>query len=289
MAYPYLSDLVRDLTGLELPLPLPMFGLLVATSLLIGIAVFGRELARISRERALPKPPEDLTGSFSMTVIFAGIIGARLFHIFEYWDDFLVDPMALIFARGGFTIFGALVFAVGAALIFLKIRRQPIGLTFDALAPTMMLGYAIGRIGCQLSGDGDWGIPANMAAKPEWLPLWLWSQTYDNNVVGILIPPPGVYPTPIYETLLSLMAFAVIWRLRRHSHADGWLFAVFLVLCGIERLLIEQIRVNVHLTIGGLEVTQAELISVGLIVAGIVGLIKLHRPRSALSSSAAAR
>jgi len=81
----------------------------------------------------------------------------------------------------------------------------------DAVAPALMLGYAVGRLGCQISGDGDWGIPADMALKPGWLPAWLWAQTYANNIFGAAIAPPGVYPTPIYETLLSLAAFGVLW------------------------------------------------------------------------------
>jgi phosphatidylglycerol:prolipoprotein diacylglycerol transferase len=147
----------------------------------------------------------------------------------------------------------------------------------DATAPAMMVGYAIGRIGCQVSGDGDWGIASNMALKPSWLPDWFWAQTYDNNIVGEIIAAPGVYPTPMYETMMALVCFLILWALRKHPFRMGWLFAVYLVLAGVERLLIEQIRVNPLLDIVGVMATQAQMIAVTLIVLGVVGTVALAR------------
>jgi phosphatidylglycerol:prolipoprotein diacylglycerol transferase len=88
----------------------------------------------------------------------------------------------------------------------------------------------IGRIGCQISGDGDWGIAANMALKPDWLPSWLWAQTYDNNIYGELIAAPGVYPTPIYETAMALLCFALLWPCGAIHSRIGWLFSLYLLL-----------------------------------------------------------
>lgn len=112
----------------------------------------------------------------------------------------------MIFTRSGFTIYGGLIFGVIAGTIFAGRRGIAIPALSDAVAPALMLGYAIGRIGCQISGDGDWGIPADLSLKPAWLPLRLWAQTYDHNIAGVLIAPPGVYPTPIYETVMALIA-----------------------------------------------------------------------------------
>jgi phosphatidylglycerol:prolipoprotein diacylglycerol transferase len=142
-----------------------------------------------------------------------------------------------------------------------------------------MLGYAIGRIGCQISGDGDWGIAADIAAKPAWLPTWFWAQTYEGNILGAILAPPGVYPTPMYEVLMALAAFALLWKLRVHHHRPGWLFAVYLMLVGVERLLIEFIRVNTTFTLFGVEVTQAQIISVACVIVGCVGMWLLSRPR----------
>jgi phosphatidylglycerol:prolipoprotein diacylglycerol transferase len=145
----------------------------------------------------------------------------------------------------------------------------------------MMLGYAIGRIGCQVSGDGDWGILADMALKPTWVPTMLWAQTYANNIVGSTIAWPGVYPTPMYEVFLAFICFGVLWTLRKHPYQSGWLFAVYMILAGGERLLIEQIRINPVLNFFGIHATQAEMISVLLILFGSFGVVFLSRRRDA--------
>src|SRR5712692_947899 len=262
MAFPYLSDFVRALTGFDLPLPLPMFGLMVALALLVSMWVTGLELRRLheagqiglARRRIKRKdgqhvevsvPPQAIVGEFGMFVLIVGIIGARIFHLLEYPHEFMADPWGMIFSRGGFTIFGGLIFGTIAGAIYVKRRGLSIRVFCDAVAPAMMLGYAIGRIGCQLSGDGDWGIPANLALKPGWLPAWLWAQTYDNNIIGVTIAPPGVYPTPIYETLMGLVFFGILWGLRKHPFQAGRLFALYLLLCGVERFSIELIRVKI--------------------------------------------
>ena len=95
-----------------------------------------------------------------------------------------------------------------------------------------------------------------MSLKPAWLPTWLWAQTYDHNITGVAIPPPGVYPTPIYETLLGLAAFGLLWAARKHPYRTGWLFALYLVLSGTERFFIELIRVNPHVQLFGLAASR---------------------------------
>lgn len=114
-----------------------------------------------------------------------------------------------------------------------------------------------------------------MALKPEWLPTWLWAQTYDNNIYGVVVAAPGVYPTPIYESAMALGCFALLWALRRHPFRAGWLFSLYMVLAGAERLLIEQIRVNVQFTLHGVQFTQAEFIAVAFLAAGLTGMALL--------------
>jgi phosphatidylglycerol:prolipoprotein diacylglycerol transferase len=124
-----------------------------------------------------------------------------------------------------------------------------------------------------------------MALKPGWLPTWLWAQTYDHNILGVLIPAPGVYPTPIYESLISMVCFALLWAVRNHPFKSGWLFSLYLLLAGAERLLIEQIRVNPVIELGALRATQAELIASTLVLFGILGMMLLSG-RSRRSPSA---
>lgn len=294
MSYPFLSDLVRDLTGVDLPLPMPMFGLFVALAVVVAAYFMKRELQRmyemgsVGPARVREKnqqgvvvdkavPPQDVVADFAMVVLFAGIVGARIFHILEHSDQFLLDPASLIFTRSGLSIFGGLIFGTLAGIYCVRRWQLPVRPLLDATAPAMMIGYAVGRIGCQVAGDGDWGIAANMALKPDWLPTWLWAQTYQNNIVGEVIALPGVYPTPMYETMMALVCFGVLWALRKHPFRMGWLFSVYLVLAGVERLLVEQIRVNPVLHVAGIMATQAQMIAATLIVLGTVGALVLAR------------
>ncbi len=153
---------------------------------------------------------------------------------------------------------------------------------FDAGAPALMLGYGIGRVGCHLAGDGDWGIAADLAAKPDFLPMWLWAETYPNNILGMTLPTGGVYPTSVYEFVACSALFGLLWVLRKHSFRAGWLFMVYLFLNGLERFSIEQIRVNRKMDLLGIDITQAELISLVLLVVGLTGTIILMRKPSTL-------
>ena len=255
MSFPFLSDLVKAVSGYDLPLPIPMFGIFVAIATLVAAGLLRRELERLHaagrigsvRLRAKSKDgtvtegnvaPQDLVPDLTVVVMFAGIIGARMFHILEHTEQFAADPWPMIFSRSGLSIFGGLIVGTLAGLVCVWRWKLPLRPLLDAAAPAMMIGYAIGRIGCQVSGDGDWGSAANMALKPDWLPTWLWAQTYDNNIFGELIAAPGVYPAPIYESAMALVCFAVLWKLRKHPLRTGWLFSVYLLLAGIERLLI---------------------------------------------------
>jgi phosphatidylglycerol:prolipoprotein diacylglycerol transferase len=289
-AYPYLSDLVKAWTGLDLPLPLPTFGLMVAIAVLVSMWLVGRELrrlheaARIGTVRRRVKgpdgryveqsvPPDEIRGDLVAITVITGLIGARVFSILDYPHEFAVDPWGMIFTRSGFSVMGGVIFGTLAGVVYVRRLGLPVLAVCDAVAPAMLLGYAIGRVGCQLSGDGDWGIPADLALKPDWVPAWLWAQTYDNNILGVTIPPPGVYPTPVYETLMTLVGFAILWSVRKHPFRPGWLFALYLVLSGVERLAIERIRVNAVFQVFGISATQAQLVSVVFIAMGIAGLL----------------
>ena len=290
MAYPFLSDLVRETTGLDLPLPVPMFGLLVAAAFVAVTLLFQSELKRLyeagrigaARNRIrradgvrvdVPVPPQDVASNLSLLVLFAGFIGARIFSFFEYPREFLADPWGSIFSRTGFTFYGGFVLGLVAGIAYAIRTRLAILPGLDAVAPAITLGYGIGRLGCQVSGDGDWGIAATLTSKPAWLPLWAWAETYDHNVAGVVLAAPGVYPTPLYEFAMALLAFAILWALRRHPFRPGWLFALYLVLSGTARFAVEQIRVNPVIHLAGIEGTQAEFVSAAVVLAGLAGLV----------------
>uniref|UniRef100_UPI0026EB65B7 prolipoprotein diacylglyceryl transferase n=1 Tax=Pedobacter glucosidilyticus TaxID=1122941 RepID=UPI0026EB65B7 len=157
----------------------------------------------------------------------------------------------------------------------------------DIGGPGMMLAYGVGRLGCQLSGDGDWGIE-NLSAKPNWLtwlPDWAWASKYPHNVINEGVPIAGcegkfcfelanpVYPTPLYEAVICILLFALLWAVKDRIKAPGLLFSIYLILNGVERFLIESIRVNSKYEVAGLSFTQAELISSVMVILGIAGIV----------------
>ena len=227
--------------------------------------------------------PQELTANILLISAGAGLVGAKIFHQLENWDTFIADPMGQLFSGGGLTFYGGLI--CGAAAVILYVRKYGIktGIIADAMAAPLMLAYGIGRVGCHTSGDGDWGI-ANLNPKPDWLqflPDWMWAYTYPNNVIRAgermaeCTDPLGVYcyelatpvyPTAVYEAMMGIILFTIIWRLRNSFSTPGMLFGVYLVFNGLERFSIEKIRVNNELYNG---FTQAEMISAGLIVFGL--------------------
>ena len=158
-----------------------------------------------------------------------------------------------------------------------------------------MLAYGVGRIGCQMSGDGDWGID-NLAPKPEWmsfLPDWMWSYTFPHNVINAGVPIEGctgkfcmelanpVWPTAFYEVIMSLAIFGILWAMRKHIKVPGALFFIYLAFNGVERFFIEKIRINSEYNILG-GITQAEIISFSLILTAIIGVTYLYKSKKAV-------
>ncbi|MBS4056419.1 MAG: prolipoprotein diacylglyceryl transferase [Bacteroidales bacterium] len=231
--------------------------------------------------------PYELTPVIVLIAAVTGILGAKLFHILENLQAFAGNPAGMLFTFDGLTFYGGLLTAAFAVAWYGQkngIHWRQLG---DMIAPSLILAYGIGRIGCQFAGDGDWGI-VNTMPKPAWLiliPDWLWAYHYPHNILGEGIPIAGctgrycfqleqpVFPTPVYETIMSLAIFAILWLIRKRLAVPGKLFAVYLILNGMERFLIEQIRINNTLDLFGIMVTQAQLISTGLILTGIVLLV----------------
>jgi phosphatidylglycerol:prolipoprotein diacylglycerol transferase len=255
------------------------------------------------RKQQLNKPekrkvrlwPQDRVGEITILALVFGLLGAKLFDIFENWSDFLEHPAAYLLSPSGLTFYGGLICAATAIIIYARKHKIPLVHLADAIAPPLMIAYAIGRIGCQVAGDGDWGI-VNTAPNPfNWLPDWMWSFRYPHNVNEVGIPIEGctgrfcnqlaqpVYPTPFYETVMGLVLFGILWSVRRRIRPFGALFALYLMLNGIERFLIEQIRVNNRLDFLGLQPTQAEVISVGLVLLGSALWIFLVKRRRVTS------
>jgi phosphatidylglycerol:prolipoprotein diacylglycerol transferase len=281
--YPRLSDLFRDVFGVAPPITIYSFGVMVALAILVGIWLAARELDRKyeagivggvrvgdGRDRG-EASPSALAGTLAVIAVVAGIVGAKLFTILGTPGRFLLDPAGMLFSMGGLTFYGGLIVAAGAIIGYLRRHDLSIPPVADAAAPGLMLAYGLGRVGCHLAGDGDWGIAADLAAKPDWLPMWLWAETYPNAIAGP--PAQPVYPTSVYEAIAAALLFGVLWALRTHPFRAGWLFSLYLVFNGIERFLIEKIRVTAEYQLFGFTPTQAQLIAVLLVAAGVAGLV----------------
>ncbi len=275
---------------------------------IIGLLMAGYKYWEKKRKQ-LPKPkwetidlhPYQLVGDITIVTMVTSLIGAKLFHNLENPGEFAADPVDALISFSGLSFYGGLVF--GAAGVLYYAHKKNIGKLYlvDAAAPGLMLAYGIGRIGCQLAGDGDWGIP-NDAPMPEWLsflPEWVWAYDYPNNVLGINLKEDFIYmgyesitgnawPTPLYEAVASIALFFVLWGIRKKITVPGILFSIYLIMNGVERFFIEKIRINPKYDLFGLQITQAEIISFCLVILGIAGIWYLNRHHKAASSGEAA-
>jgi len=284
------SDVLADFPGFLLSGQGSFVGGIVVGALLAWLRWRTKEKTKLAEPRTedVQVLPHEHAGNITITAAIWGLIGAKLFHWLENPDEvvaFLSDPTGKDIISG-LTMYGGLIVA-GAMVIRYFVRNGiPAWNGADAAAPGVMLAYGIGRIGCQVSGDGDWGIVNTTFLGPG--PRWLWQYDYPNNVNGVGVPitegtcfegyctmlPETVFPTPLYETMACLLLFGVLWMLRKRLKPAGSIFFLFLFLNGLERFFIEKIRVNVHV-LGN--ITQAEIISSALMIAGIGGLIWLRR------------
>ncbi len=370
--YPTFSDLLKDLTGFNILLPIQMFGLMVALAFVAAHYAITSELRRHSingnlkshfksvtiglpaskseliingifgfiisyklfylffnyaafnadpqdallslkgyfiggvlgaagmvywtylekKKQQLPQPitkqievfPYQLMGNITVIAAVCGIIGSKIFHNLENWDQFIQDPVGSMISFSGFTFYGGLICGFAGIIYYAKKKNLGIGYVIDSAAPGLLLGYGIGRLGCHLAGDGDWGIVSE-GTKPNWLsflPDWMWSFKFPHNVIseGIPIPgcvgrhcnelPFGVYPTSFYESMVAILLFFVLWSLRKRITMPGILFSIYLMMNGLERFFIEKIRVNNLYHVSGMAFTQAELISSMIFLIGVV-------------------
>ena len=278
---------------------LSLKGNIPAGLILAGVFVWFKY--REKEKHRLPQPkekteivyPHMLVSEFTMAAAIGGLLGAKMFHMLEYWNDFVADPIGMFFSGSGLTMYGGLIVGAIAVLWYGKKNNVPPLQLCDANAPGLMLAYGTGRLGCQLAGDGDWGI-VNHLPKPSFLnflPDWVWSYRYPNNVINDGIPlegctgqhcyqlAEGVFPTPLYESITCILLFFLMWSMRKKIVTPGIMFSWYLLFNGIERFLVELIRVNAKYHVAGIDFSQGQLISLLLILAGIAGLFYFRKKR----------
>ncbi|SFC65208.1 phosphatidylglycerol:prolipoprotein diacylglycerol transferase [Parapedobacter composti] len=233
--------------------------------------------------------PRDLIPTMLLWAGVTGFLGAKIFNVFE--DNRLSGAQGLmeLLDSSGLTFWGGLFFGA-ASYLYIGIRK---GIDWKHLADIgalgMLMAYGVGRMGCHLSGDGDWGI-VNKYEKPvEWLPQWAWSFRFPHNVInqGEYIPgcsgkycailPEGVFPTSLYEAATILFVFGVLWCVRKNIKVPGMMFAIYLFVVSMERFLIEFIRVNYKFDVWGVALSEAQLISIALLLLAVVVTVWLAR------------
>ena len=231
---------------------LQTFGLMLGIGFVVcGIAA-GQFLKEIGK-------PVDWAYEMVFAALVGGVVGARLWWVAENWSDAQDDLLGSLFSGSGLVWYGG---ALGgaAAVIFWAWRRNWLTLQMlDVASVPLAAGYAIGRIGCQLAGDGDYGIPWDGP----------WAMAYPDGTVPTT---DEVHPTPVYETLAMGLVAWFLWS-RRHSMRPGGLFALYLVLAGAERFLVEFLRRNDRIVAG---LTLPQLIALAMMVAGAVWLLRLR-------------
>ena len=290
------TDLVANPQDFILSIRGNLIGGIVIAALSVYLKWNENKKTKLATPKEIEKTvhPYELVGNMTMIAAVSGIIGAKVFHNLENMGAFIADPMGQLMAFSGLTFYGGLI--AGAFSVVWYTRRYKINILhlIDAAAPALMLAYGVGRIGCQMSGDGDWGID-NLAPKPEWmayLPDWMWSYTFPHNVIRSGIPMEDcgaqfwqpycyqlanpVWPTAFYEVVMCLLIFSFLWAIRKQIRVPGVLFCIYLGLNGIERFFIEKIRINTEYDILG-GITQAEIISSFLVIVAVLGIYLLNR------------
>jgi phosphatidylglycerol:prolipoprotein diacylglycerol transferase len=233
------------------------FGLFFALNFVAWGLLVGRRLREIGR-------PIDWAYEMVFWALIGGLVGARGYYLLQKGGSVSLGD---VFGGSGLIWYGGLLGGVVAVCVWAR-RRDFLGVTlFDLAAPGLALGYAIGRIGCQVSGDGDYGKAWDGP----------WAMSYPDGTVPT---PPGVavHPTPIYETLVMGLVAWVLWQLRDRVR-PGVLFALYLVFAGVERFLVEFIRRNADVFAG---LTAAQLESVAMFAAGVAWLVVVVRRHGTL-------
>jgi phosphatidylglycerol---prolipoprotein diacylglyceryl transferase len=247
------------------PLTLQTFGLCFAFAFLAAGALVWKRFGELGK-------PTDWAYEMAFSALIGGIVGSRVYFLAQNYDEVKNDLLGNLFSGAGLVWYGG---AIGGALAVLAWAywRGFLNLTLlDVAAPALALGYALGRCGCQLSGDGDYGKPWNGP----------WAMSYPNGTVPT---DRTVHPTPIYETLAMGLGAWILWQLRDRVRT-GCLFALYLIYAGTERFLVEFIRRNAEDSIG---LTSAQLESLGMMIIGTIWIAIVIRRHGGISLPAADR
>jgi phosphatidylglycerol:prolipoprotein diacylglycerol transferase len=281
------------------PFKVYSYGLMLGIGFLLGSYVLSAELKRRKLDPAMGN-------TITVLAIIFGIGGAKLLFLIEEWKDFVRDPFSMAFSPGGLTWYGGFILAMAVVFFYIRSKKVSFLKVWDCLGPALIIAYGVGRLGCHFSGDGDYGPPTRLPwgtiyaqgiAKPTYV-----LQDYFNrepemraawNYDSLRVIPAGVdklghritefdrvtplHPSPVYELLLGIIGFAILWAIRKKPLRDGVLFMIYLMLASTFRFLVEEVRLNPRIAFG---LTEAQLMSAVLFLLAVGGLFLLNRGRA---------
>ena len=240
------------------PLDLQAFGLALALGFLAAGAIAAKRLREVGK-------PADWAYEMIFAALVGGLVGSRIDYMIQEWDKVSDDLFGSFFSGSGLVWFGGLIGGALGVILWARWRGWLRWQMFDVACIPLAIGYAIGRVGCQLAGDGDYGVESDLP----------WAMAYPDGTVPTT---DEVHPTPIYETLAMGIGALVLWNLR-DRFAPGVLFGLYLMLAGGERFLVELVRRNDSVVAG---LTQPQLISLVLFALGAAIVVtRRHVPRAA--------
>ena len=254
----------------------PLHGFITAVVLAVGWFLF----SPVVTKQPSNAKSFDLATAITFIALIGGVLGSKLLFLFENSRDFISEPFGLAFSPSGLTFFGGLILV--SALLYWICRKA--GISFlgmaDATAPGLLLAYGIGRIGCHLAGDGDYGFPTTLPwgtdySKGTYPPSFAFKDFPEitSKFPGGVVPDTTLcHPAPMYEFLLCGVLFLVLWRFRKMLKPDGKLFMLYLMFAGAERFSVEFIRVNPRVILG---LSEAQLIALALLLIGAYGWYRL--------------
>jgi phosphatidylglycerol:prolipoprotein diacylglycerol transferase len=259
------------------PFTVYSFGLMMGIAFIVANALLARELRRKGMNPSL-------ASTITLIALVAGVSGSKILYLLENLHYFARDPLGTAFSPSGLTWYGGFILATAVIYLYVRSKKVSFWRIADAASPGLMWAYGIARIGCHLSGDGDYGIPTTLPwgvsyARGTYPPSVAFrdlpdiASKFPNGIVPNDTP---LHPTPVYEFLLATVIFFLLWKLRKRNLPDGRLFMVYLVFAGFERLLIEFIRINPRILLG---FTEAQIFALILIVLGLIGFRHFRQPQ----------
>jgi phosphatidylglycerol:prolipoprotein diacylglycerol transferase len=242
---------------------------------LLGSYILSLELKR-------KKLDPNMASTITILAVVFGISGAKILYLFENWSLFVTNPFGMTFSAGGLTWYGGFFLALLAVYVYVRIKRVPVLKILDGLGVALILAYGVARLGCHFSGDGDYGFPTDLpwgtnyshGTYPPSSAFRIFPEVTTKYPGGIVPDTTPCHPTPVYEMLLGVIGFAVVWRLRKKNLPDGMIWTIYLMLAGTFRFGVEFLRLNPRLLFG---LSEAQLFSIVLFIVGLAWVLFLWR------------